>query len=413
MAINDDDNLQELEGLADQLDDKSPSFDINQLPKSFQTFLKDNAIDPQIYSIVRLPRYIRWNTHIPEPQLPTLAQLKQQLHTDDVWQVPGLTGFFGIGPTSTRLVDIPAYKDKKVFGIDLSSAVAVEALEIDKDDHLLDVCCAPGAKLCMMANLLGHQGTGTATGVDIAAHRLATCRSLIRKYKIGQRIRLYEADATTFSLTAPLRLGAKTLSKKGDSPPADDHSDSRNTDDQPPPAKKPKTEQAVQKPFWASRLLRTSGNDPVRLYDKVLVDAECTHDGSISHILKYEKWGWDAFESNFMDTHRLNTICELQRNLMKQGWAMLRTGGIMVYSTCSLTIKQNEENVAWFLTEHPEAHLEPVPLSSQLGIRLAEIKKVQTTGAIQDLMNQHCVRFDPLLSNTSGFFLAKFTKSAK
>ena len=27
------------------------------------------------------------------------------------------------------------------------------------------------------------------------------------------------------------------------------------------------------------------------LYDKVLVDAECTHDGSIKHLAKFEKWG--------------------------------------------------------------------------------------------------------------------------
>ena len=26
-------------------------------------------------------------------------------------------------------------------------------------------------------------------------------------------------------------------------------------------------------------------------YDKVIVDAECTHDGSIRHILKYNEWG--------------------------------------------------------------------------------------------------------------------------
>ena len=31
-------------------------------------------------------------------------------------------------------------------------------------------------------------------------------------------------------------------------------------------------------------------------YDKVLVDAECTHDGSIKHLAKFESWGWETFE---------------------------------------------------------------------------------------------------------------------
>ena len=33
-------------------------------------------------------------------------------------------------------------------------------------------------------------------------------------------------------------------------------------------------------------------------YDKVLVDAECTHDGSIKHLAKFDSWGWHTFEHN-------------------------------------------------------------------------------------------------------------------
>ncbi|KAI8064427.1 S-adenosyl-L-methionine-dependent methyltransferase [Gongronella butleri] len=384
MAINDDDNLDELQGT----DGEAVPFDLSQLPASFQAFLAANDIDPQIYTQVRLPRYIRWNTHIPLAQLPSVDDLKKQLNTDNVWQVQGLAGFFGVGPTPTRLVDIAAYKDKKVFGIDLSSAVAVDALQIGANDHVLDLCCAPGAKLCMMANLIGNDGTGTATGVDIAAHRLATCRALVRKYKIGERVRLFQADGTKFDTTPPARLGATILSQT---------KDNTDTDAAEPPRKRSKKSKEsakddMTKPFWASRLLRSAPHDPMRLYDKVLVDAECTHDGSISHILKYEQWGWDAFESNFMDETRLATICQLQRDLMAQGWEMLCDDGIMVYSTCSLTIKQNEENVAWFLQAYPDARLEPVPLASELGIQLAKIKHVDAPDNVQKDMDDHCVR---------------------
>ncbi|KAI8334387.1 S-adenosyl-L-methionine-dependent methyltransferase [Chlamydoabsidia padenii] len=256
-----------------QLTPSTPSspFDIKQLPQSFQAFLDANAIDPKIYTVDQLPRYIRWNTHFSIDQLPTLEQLQSQLKTNHVWEIKGMKGFFGFlladQDEPLRLIDIPAYQQHLIFGIDLSSAIAVEALTIQPDDHVLDLCCAPGAKLCMIANVLDVQGKGTVTGVDIAAHRLATCRSMIKKYRVGCRVRLYEADGTTFNVPAPSRLGAHLFDQQDDN-------ESRK-------------KRKVMKPYWAPKTLRydTAANS-LRLYDKVLVDAECTHDGSISHILK-------------------------------------------------------------------------------------------------------------------------------
>jgi 16S rRNA C967 or C1407 C5-methylase (RsmB/RsmF family) len=94
---------------------------------------------------------------------------------------------------------------------------------------------------------------------------------------------------------------------------------------------------------------------------------------------------------------------------MKQGWTMLKNGGVMVYSTCSLSIKQNEENVAWFLNEFKkEAKLEKIP---ECNIKPAHIKKLsEIDDQIQADMETHCIRFDPISSRTSGFFVARFKK---
>lgn len=54
----------------------------------------------------------------------------------------------------------------------------------------------------MMLDLLGD--SGSVTGIDVARHRLAACRTLLQKYSLGDRCRLFVADGTTFSL-APLR----------------------------------------------------------------------------------------------------------------------------------------------------------------------------------------------------------------
>ena len=36
---------------------------------------------------------------------------------------------------------------------------------------------------------------------------------------------------------------------------------------------------------------------------EVLVDAECTHDGSIKHLEKYATWGWESLERLFTSLH--------------------------------------------------------------------------------------------------------------
>lgn len=85
-------------------------FDINQLPASFKKFLQDNDIDPEIYAVAQLPRYIRTNTHFPVEKRPTLQQLRDQFGTDQVFPVSGLEDFFSVQLTDTtkRISDIPA-----------------------------------------------------------------------------------------------------------------------------------------------------------------------------------------------------------------------------------------------------------------------------------------------------------------
>jgi hypothetical protein len=86
------------------------SFDISQLPASFQKFLKDNSIDPEIYTVANLPRYVRLNTHLPIEKRPTLEDLRTQLKTTKVHAVEGLDNFFSIqlSDTKMRISDIPA-----------------------------------------------------------------------------------------------------------------------------------------------------------------------------------------------------------------------------------------------------------------------------------------------------------------
>ena len=133
-------------------------------------------------------------------------------------------------------------------------------------------------------------------------------------------------------------------------------------------------------------------------YDRVLVDAECTHDGSIKHLAKFAQWGWETFEKRVMDAERLDALAALQLNLLRVGFRSLRAGGTLVYSTCSFARAQNEAVVAALLDEAPHARLEPVPTLQHAPCRAGTLP--------------HTLRFEPRTSHTSGLFVARLTKLA-
>jgi hypothetical protein len=45
---------------------------------------------------------------------------------------------------------------------------------------------------------------------------------------------------------------------------------------------------------------------------QVLVDAECTHDGSVKHIQKFEFWGWKTLDRRVLDAERTDDSPDLQ-----------------------------------------------------------------------------------------------------
>jgi 16S rRNA C967 or C1407 C5-methylase (RsmB/RsmF family) len=177
--------------------------------------------------------------------------------------------------SDTRIGSLPAYKSGMIVGMDVSSgirfifsnnkAVAVQALDLKPTDHVLDICCAPGAKTCLIAQTVVD---GSVTGVDASYTRLAVTKNLVKRLEL-RRVRLFNYDARVFDVHAPTRIGPTVLKnvegkEKGD----------------------------LIKPMHASRLLRHDQQYIGFLYDSVIVDAECTHDGSIAHIKKQCEAGW-------------------------------------------------------------------------------------------------------------------------
>lgn len=84
--------------------------------------------------------------------------------------------------------------------------------------------------------------------------------------------------------------------------------------------------------------------------DRVLVDAPCTGTGVLA---KRADLRWNRAE------HDLAALCTLQHTILTNAATLVKPGGILVYSTCSIEQEENEAQVVRFLSEHPDFVLEP------------------------------------------------------
>ncbi|KAG6385370.1 hypothetical protein SASPL_154204 [Salvia splendens] len=377
------------------------------LPESFLEFLNQNGLDPSIYAASHsTPRYIRLKPGYKLEREEIEDEIKCRL--EEVYWLPD----FYYLPPDVRIASTKAYQEGKIYGIDAASGAAVLALDVSPGDHVLDLCAAPGAKLCMILDLLGC--SGSVTGVDIARHRLAAARTMLQKYAIGDQCRLFVADGTTFSLT-PLRVQSNSTSSNTEvgekTEVYNKWTPQRPWKERKRIAKASKTFSQIQEPeliFYGqhSGVVGSSKHNVYRKvndeeisqfgYDKVLVDAECTHDGSIKHIQKYEQWGWTTLQRRVLEAERTDDLTVLQLKLLTNGFRLLKVGGSLVYSTCSLTVAQNEDVIERFLSECASAKLQEMDAAKNWPCKQARLA--------------NALRFDPVTSSTSGLFVAKFTK---
>lgn len=59
------------------------------------------------------------------------------------------------------------------------------------------------------------------------------------------------------------------------------------------------------------------GADQPSLYDRVLVDAECTHDGSYRHMIKVADVSTERLTKGFLNWEKLENLEALQRGLIR------------------------------------------------------------------------------------------------
>jgi len=91
--------------------------------------------------------------------------------------------------------------------------------------------------------------------------------------------------------------------------------------------------------------------------DRVLVDAPCSGLGALG---KKKDLRWNQTEE------KLSELIPLQLSLLRSALKLVKPGGLVVFSTCSIDKAENEEVIARVIDEGV-AHLSPIPSPLQVG----------------------------------------------
>jgi len=158
--------------------------------------------------------------------------------------------------------------------------MAVELLDPQPGETILDACAAPGGKASFMAERMRNQGRIVAC--DSSHFRLERMHQNLRRMQITCA-EIHRIDW----LTRPLPFEPGT-------------------------------------------------------YDRILVDAPCTNTGVIRRRVDV-RWRLSPADFELMPAR--------QRNILESVVPLLKPGGTLVYSTCSLEPEENEAVVMWVARE--------------------------------------------------------------
>lgn len=121
-------------------------------------------------------------------------------------------------------------------------------------------------------------------------------------------------------------------------------------------------------------------------FDRVICDAPCSGMGVVRR----------KPEIRYKDPVDFADLPALQLQILSQAAKLVRTGGVLQYSTCTLRPEENERVAEAFLAAHPEFSPRLLPL--------------ETCFAQAGLPVSHQITLFPHIHGTDGFYIAAFVK---
>ena len=270
----------------------------------------------------------------------------------------------------------------------LPSVLVAHVLSPQPGETVIDMCAAPGGKTAHLAALM--QCEGLLVAVDRSRRKVLEFAESLES-ELG--IPLTKPGSGELRFLAPLALDASTLCPDGPEAGAEE-------------GRKPTAAEvlgAAEPRRDAPGLLGVTAFPPAS-FDRVLLDGPCSALGQRPRLTIEFSGGADE----------LTAIPRLQKRLADTAVRLLRAGGTLAYSTCTVSPLENEAMVAAILASHPCMELcaaEPLGCGA-----------VGVTG--YGLSEEQCAmvqRFDPATEaelaagehrggDSIGFFVAKLRK---
>lgn len=99
-------------------------------------------------------------------------------------------------------------------------------------------------------------------------------------------------------------------------------------------------------------------------FDKILLDAPCSGEGMMQFDRDKDFTMWSVAQ--------IKRLQVLQKHILRQAWELLRPGGTLVYSTCTMAPEENEAVIDYALRAFE--HIELVPIEYNLPNRVAAVQ---------------------------------------
>ncbi|RHY29502.1 hypothetical protein DYB32_006897 [Aphanomyces invadans] len=255
------------------------------------------------------------------------------------------------------------------------SSVVAHVLNPQPGDTVLDMCAAPGGKTSHLATLM--QNRGTLVACDRSRRKVLEMKAFF--------------DAVNLSIIVPIKLDStQSVLPKQDIVPSVQQVilDART--------KNPQAKLLPIAGFGAetfdkvrrSAIIVTTAN----IHPQILLDPPCSALGLRPRLL------------HACNLSELEQYSNMQRNFLWAAVFLLKPGGTLVYSTCTVNPKENEQMVRHALDSYPLELVAQSPVLGEPGL---------TNQGLTPDQAAKVQRFDPASpSDTMGFFCAKFVKTA-
>jgi len=269
--------------------------DINGQPPGIRCSHPDLLIHrwTKFYGASNVLRLCEWNNTRPNIIIKTntlkpadqIRAFVSQLEKKGVLPVKGPGHYFPL-PHGLRIEDLPGYADGLFLVIDPFASNAIELLNPQPGENILDACAAPGGKTFLIAEKMRFSGKLHA--FDVSEDRILIMKENFQRLQISDFVGIKKQN-----ILNPM--------------PADNQK-----------------------------------------YDRILADVPCSNTGVIRRKPDI-RWRFSL--------KGLGLLVIIQKKMLDRLAPLLKTGGTLAYSTCSLEPEENQMLIKAWLKTNPSFHL--------------------------------------------------------